>query len=125
VMKRDPDIFREILLYLEEHHNEEGSFEINSDTFSNYNFELVRHHVSLLVDKGFLLPVEAELDEQIFVRRMTENGHVFLDSIRDPEIWRRTKQGATAVQSYGLEFLAKLAEGFFKTKIKQHTGLEI
>ena len=48
--------------------------------------------------------------------RLTWAGHDFLDTVRDPEIWRQTKDGAKKVGSWSVKFLSELAIGFAKAK---------
>jgi hypothetical protein len=38
-------------------------------------------------------------------RRLTAAGHDYLDTIRDPEIWRQTKEGARAAGGFTIEML--------------------
>jgi hypothetical protein len=57
--------------------------------------------------------------------RLTWAGHDFVDAVRDPDIWRKTKNGVEATGSFTFEILRDLAKGFIKTKIKEHTGVEL
>ncbi len=52
-------------------------------------------------------------------------GHQYLEAIRDPEIWRKTKEGASLAGSFSIDLLGKLANGFIRTQIKKHTGIDI
>jgi hypothetical protein len=56
---------------------------------------------------------------------LTWAGHDFLDSVRDSEIWRATKEGAQKAGGFSLELLAALAKGLIKKKIEQHTGIQL
>ena len=58
-------------------------------------------------------------------RRLSWQGHDFLDSIRDPEVWNKTKKGAAAAGGFTFDLLKDLAKGFIKTKIEEHTGIKI
>lgn len=49
----------------------------------------------------------------------------FLDTIRDPSIWRETKAGAKKAGGFSLDLLKALAKGLVKKKIEQHTGVEL
>ena len=57
--------------------------------------------------------------------RPTSQGYNLLDSIRDPEIWKKTKQGAAAAGGFTLDLLQALATGFIKKQIKDKTGVEL
>jgi hypothetical protein len=57
----------------------------------------------MLVEAGFLAGnmKQAGIGE-IVISKLTCNGHEFLDDIRDPEIWHKTKERAKAVTGVGL-----------------------
>lgn len=52
-------------------------------------------------------------------------GHEFLDTVRDPEVWANTKRGAHAIGEFSFDVFRALAKGFVKTKLEQHTGIEV
>ena len=56
---------------------------------------------------------------------MTWKGYEYLDTIRDPEIWSKTKDGARRAGGFSMEIFAALAKGLIKKKIKDHTGVEL
>jgi hypothetical protein len=49
----------------------------------------------------------------------------FLDSVRDPEIWRKTKAGALASGGFTLGLMADLAKGFLRKQIMEKTGIDL
>ena len=53
------------------------------------------------------------------------DGHDFLDSIRDPDVWDKTKKGALAAGGFAMDLLKKLATGFVKKKIEDSTGIKL
>lgn len=55
-------------------------------------------------------------------QRLTMSEYEYLDTIRDPEIWRQTKEGADKVSSRSIETLSQLARGFIRTQVKKLTG---
>lgn len=126
-MKRDPDLEREILLAVEAY-----------DGVSGPRFAEIRHlastareadyHALLLWEAGLIDAVDARTKENPFEMwpvRLTMAGHEYLETIRDEEVWRRTKEGARAVGSFSLDALAALAKGFLREKIRKHTGVEV
>lgn len=62
---------------------------------------------------------------RIIVLRMTWQGHEFLDRIRDPQIWAKTKEGAKRVGSFSLDVLSDIARGIIKKKISDLSGIEL
>lgn len=58
-------------------------------------------------------------------RGITWIGYEYLETIRDPEIWRKTQAGALRLGNFSVEVIKELAVGFVKQQIKQRTGVEI
>jgi hypothetical protein len=73
-------------------------------------FETVVHHVLLLESGGYIH------QPQRHYYGMTWEGHEFLDKVRDPEIWRKTKAGATKLNTWSVKLLGELATGYIKAK---------
>jgi Hypothetical protein (DUF2513) len=74
---------------------------------------------------GFLDLTRTQPALGVCVRGRTWRGHDFIDSVRDPEIWRKTKEGAQAAGGFTIELLRELAKGFIKTQIEKHTGVKL
>ncbi|QBK31616.1 DUF2513 domain-containing protein [Roseitalea porphyridii] len=116
-MKRDMDLIREVLLQIED-----GCDAFDYDEFEG-EADYLEYQLVLLRDAGF---IDAHLlDSSCAINKITWDGHDFLDSVRDPEIWRKTKDGAAAAGGFTVELLGELAKGLIKTKIKQHTGIDV
>jgi hypothetical protein len=49
----------------------------------------------------------------------------FLDTVRDPEIWKKTKEGAISAKGFTLDLLQDLAKGFIKKQIEERTGITL
>ena len=129
-MKRNMDLVRTLLLKLEQLpirpggivHLVPNAAEIAIDGFSPDEIE---YHLSLLQEAGLLECSDSQPMVGIMFRRLSWTGHDFVDSIRDDEIWRKTKKGAEATGSFTFELLSDLAKGFIKTKIQEHTGIKL
>ncbi|MBN8815296.1 MAG: DUF2513 domain-containing protein [Sphingomonas sp.] len=109
-MKRDMDKVRGVMLALEA---KTGPFVLTYDTPSmggtDDGAETVEYIV-LLHSGGFLESTQRN------VYRLSWAGHEFLDSVRDPEIWRQTKDGAAKIGSWSITLLGELAKGFLRAK---------
>jgi hypothetical protein len=55
------------------------------------------------------------------IKRLTWEGHDFLNSIRDPKIWEKTKKGVEGAGGFTVD----LAKGFVKKQIEEHTGVKL
>jgi len=57
--------------------------------------------------------------------RLTWQGHEFLSTIHDPEIWRKTKAGASKVGGLGVEVLWGLAKEYVKAEVRGRLGVPL
>lgn len=124
-MKRDMDLVRDLLLNIE--NSNKPSWKSLAPTDDDAATQNVLEHLKLMEEagliksvvvhmKGYRLPQDIELEWA---------GHDFLDSVRDPEIWARTKTGAEAAKGFTFDLLKDLAKGFLKTQIKERTGVDV
>ncbi len=145
-MKRDMDLVRELLLALE---NASAAVDLTADfgqDAKNLGVEgdpaIIRHHFDILEDaelikvsgmydgqpafmKGQLLQDAMLRGSVIRSVRLTWQGHEFLDAVRDPEIWRKTKGGAAEAKGFTFDLLRDLAKGLIKKQIEEYTGVEL
>lgn len=117
-MQRDMEKVRGVLLAIEEM---DGPFFLDLKPPALGGTDDARETVEylrLLQSAGFL-----ECSQKN-TYRMTWAGHEFLDSVRDPEIWRKTKEGANKVGSWSIKLLGELALGYAKVRA-QELGLPL
>lgn len=135
-MKRDLDLLREILLQVEAStfSSLPGATDWNTFKSDAASYQILRHHTQLLLERGFLRESSVILNApdsngrpttQFLPDAMTDQGHDFLESVRDPELWRKTKSGAEKLGSFSLDLVKQIALGLIKTKLKAHTGVDI
>ncbi|MDF2900348.1 MAG: hypothetical protein K0Q62_407 [Phenylobacterium sp.] len=58
-------------------------------------------------------------------KRLTFRGHEFLDTIRDPEVWRLTQEGAAKAGGAGVQFLWELGKAYARQVAKERLGLDL
>lgn len=127
-MKRDMDVIRKILLALERldalpngyHHFSEQ----NQLMVEGVSWNEVYPHLELLYDAGLYKSVRSNPDWRKF-RMLTWDGHDFLESVRNEDIWEQTKDGLAAAGGFTFDLAKALAKGFIKKKIETHTGVQI
>lgn len=127
-MKRDMDLVRDLLLAIENDPNFDGMRQLMPDEPSDlgiteHSFEEVAYHLTMLIEKGLL--VGKPTMQMPIISKLTWQGHDFLDSVRDPVIWRETKEGAKKAGGFTIELLVALAKGLIKKKIEEHTGVQL
>lgn len=126
-MKRDPDLERDILLAIEAYDGEAAPGYAALSGLKAPELQ-VNYQIVLLNEAGLIHAIDAAtLNDRFAIMpiRLTMAGHEYLDTIRDEEVWRRTKEGARAVGSFSLDALGALARGLVREKIRKHTGVEV
>ncbi|MBA6129916.1 DUF2513 domain-containing protein [Pseudomonas juntendi] len=124
-MKLDKDLVREILLAVEASKEDpSGWTQLNLEGREALD---VSYHVMLLHEAGFIVGDDLTTDDGLewLPKRLTYKGHEFLDTVRDGEVWRRTKEGAEKAGTAGLGLLVELAKVYSKVIIKEKLGIEL
>ncbi len=114
-MKRDMELVRDLLLKIEA----EGAPALDVvPAMAGFDEGVVIEHVRLCYDAGLISAIDATtLDGRDYMElELTWYGHEFVDQIRDPEIWAKTKAGASKVGSWSIGIIGELAVGFIKAK---------
>ncbi len=130
-MKRNMDLIRELLLKLESYSNPPGTMVVidpyhGQFQIDGYSPDELAYHLALIREAGFIeSPGSQSVGLGVTFRRLSWDGHDYLDAVRDPEIWRKTKRGAEAAGSFTFDLVKDLAQGFIKTKIREHTGVDL
>lgn len=118
-VKRDMDYVRELLLQIEADPRFDGTswFTLTeTDEFSGgHSTEELGYHLTMLVEADF---IRGQLGFGMpAISKLTWKGHEFLDDIRDPDIWDRTKERAKCLTSVGLAFMWEIAKAEIKAKL--------
>ena len=93
-MKLDYEAIRHILMRIEE--NEKDKTTISDLKSSDFDDRVINYHLKLLLDVGYIETKEIKCigakSSEFIVKRMTMQGHQYLDSIRDDNVWKKTKE---------------------------------
>jgi hypothetical protein len=123
------ELVREVLLRVEGLDGPPGSRWLCRSSDPEFQIEgwsgdEVDHHLRLLADADFLLNAKTANDG-VMVEGLSWKGCEFLDTVRSPEIWRRTKEAAGKVGGVSISMLAEIAKATAKMVIKEHLGLDL
>lgn len=127
-MRRDMDLIRTLLLRLEELHQTIGTIHFDFDDddlrFEGYDPIIVALHIKLMAEGGL---IEAKVTGQgaAMFNSITWAGSDFLDSVRDDQIWRRTKEGLNQAGGFTLDIAKSLAKGLVKKQLEKLTGVSV
>jgi hypothetical protein len=127
-MQRDMNLVREVLLRVEALDIPPAAkLPINgwdqALQVEGYSPEDIDRHLRLLVDGGYLTG-KAAMDG-VITAGLSWKGCEFLDSIRNPEVWRRTETAASKVGGVALSVLADMAKAIATSLIKEKLGLDL
>ena len=126
------DLVRSLLLKMES--SERARTGLKGLILPDQTEEVIRFHLELMKEGGLVDHHIQRLggrDGVSFITsfdlgyRPSMKGYEFLESVRDEEVWREAKAGASKVGGFTLDVLGKLAKGLIKKKIEEHTGLEV
>jgi hypothetical protein len=121
-MKRDMALVREVLLKVESLDLLPGSRMIwhgfdPALGVEGYSPAMVDHHLRLLTDAGFIKGQAA--GNAVIVEGLSWEGCEFLDTVRSPEVWKRTQGVAAKLGTVSLAVFAEIAKG----EVKKMLGL--
>lgn len=123
-MKRDLDLIRKILLAVEDTpYGELVYVEDLIEKFNNlYDFSTISYQIGLLEDTYFIecdrIPRMGSMVDGFIIYRLTSNGHNYLDSIRDDEIYKETKNKfGKFLSSATLETISSVASSVILAKL--------
>lgn len=128
-MKRDMDLVRALLLFLEER-EEASAVEAARIAIPGATEREVQYHLNLMFQAGLINgePVRStSSDRLIYVIPfdLTWSGHEFLETVRDPEVWRQAKSAAAKAGTAGIDFIWGLARAALTRIIADQTGVAL
>lgn len=128
-MKRDMELVRQVLLRVESFEIPLGGFVMVRPweaalAIDGYDAEQIGHHLAMLIDGGFVdsMPPASGVFR---IKGLTWNGHEFIDTIRSPEIWRKTKDGLGKVGGWSVDLLWQVAKACAKQVVKEKLGIDL
>ena len=121
-MKRDVDLQRLILAFIEEHSPPQGGLD-RSLEIEGYDQATVLAHAQLLIEDGY---VDGKVLETVFgpvnvaIRKLTNRGHEAIAATKNDTAWQKAKK--TAVDKGASLTLGVLVE-IAKLEIRKHLRL--
>ena len=126
-MKRDMEFVRDLLSKIEETDVPRDTVELMPPDASDDDLKKYLYHLTLLNQAGLVTGISArDISGENWLRvNLTWAGHEFLDTVRDPDVWQRTKDGAKKVGNFSMPFLLDLGKAYAKHVAKEKLGLEL
>jgi hypothetical protein len=94
-------------------------------------------HMRILADKGFVEREDGDAGIGMsrglsggvhwfaVPLRLTAKGHEFIETIRNPDVWRKTKDGMAKVENWGLDLMFAVAKAYGKQLAREKLGLDL
>jgi hypothetical protein len=128
-MKRDMDLVRDLLLYFEAK-SETAGIHASEVRIDGHNETEIVLHLNIMAEAGLLIcePFRSSTNPERFIRTFVFDlswaGHEYLDTIRDPKIWKKTKAGLSRIGNWSFGVALELAKGFALSEARK-LGLPI
>jgi hypothetical protein len=129
-VKLDLDLVRELALFLEAKETTKG---VPWDEISipEWSAHQIGYHLVRMYEAGYIngevVRSKSTHERIISVHPfdLTWEGHQFLETVRDPVVWRKTKEGAKKVGGVGIEFIFSIAKAYGRHLIKEKIGIDV
>lgn len=123
-MKRDLDLLRDIMIYLEENLIPGGniqSTDISLYDDSDEEYKKLSEHIKLLIEDGLIeaKPIMVGGFAIFMILRITSKGHDFLDALRNDTVWNNTKEKMKEIGGFTLGIALDIAKGYLAKLINQ------
>ncbi|MFL0418526.1 DUF2513 domain-containing protein [Sphingomonas sp. 179-I 2A4 NHS] len=132
--KRDMNVIRDLLLEIEggrkvfhlldQEMADALGLPLADASLSAEDVAKLEYHLTLLSEAKFISLTRRSGGYWV-IEGITWEGHDFLDSVRDPRIWKLTKAGAEQAGGFSVEMLKALAKGILKTQVEKHSGIAV
>jgi len=129
-MKRDMDLVRDILFAIEAKPSPDPVWSKDLDIPNHPDSSLRRKHIVMLASAGLLdcEPTRSKTNPDrmfdVLVFDLSWAGHDYLDTIRDPKVWKKVKAKSVEVGNASFEFTIEIAKALAKQQLKS-IGLDI
>ena len=106
-MKRNLDLVRDILLFIEDKSETVDYFSVEID---GYGEREINYHVYLLMEQKFITGAGPPVKHaRVAISGLTWKGHEYLDTVRSENVWNKTKELVKPVGSVSLDAILKIA----------------
>ncbi|WP_158582414.1 DUF2513 domain-containing protein [Rummeliibacillus sp. POC4] len=126
-MKLNHDCVRDLLLAVEDIPSLTGWYSIpqlmknENLKDKHYSIDEIAYTATCLGDAGFIKTDPNNREPEYYtIQRMTWNGHAFLDDIRDPKVWKKTKEIASNLASVSVKSLFEISTNL----ARKYVGLD-
>ncbi|MBD8946247.1 MAG: DUF2513 domain-containing protein [Clostridiales bacterium] len=124
-MKLNHDCVRALLLYLEENLTLNAKINFLNIRIDGFDSDTIIYTTMKLTEAGYIESrIRTDTTETVFgnISGITWEGHKFLDTIRDNQVWSQTKKILSKVSSSSISFVSTIASQVLTNLINQYMG---
>lgn len=123
-MELNHDLVREVLLYIEREFSHNDLRLASSIRIAAYDQSAVLYTVRRLLEARYIVgkPMGYNNVPDSSISALSWAGHEYLDTIRSPEVWRKTKGIASKIGSVSLSAMSQIASEVLSAMIKSATS---
>ena len=126
-MRRDLDLVRTLMLALEANDRLNGRGILIASARELFpeqqeTDDILAYHLMQIIDEGWLDGEYIEVSGDFIVRRLTADGHDFVDATRQPTIWDQAKSAIRAGGSESSVRVGCFEKGSPEPKLKSGSG---
>lgn len=121
-MKLNHDCVRDLLFWFEDNLPLAGSYQLQHNEV-RYTPEDISYTAQMLIDAGYLEGKAVQLKLQmpiVIIKKITWEGHKFLDNIRSDTAWSKSKDAAKKLGGASLSALSQIASQIVVEILKGH-----
>lgn len=118
-MKRDMELVRKILLFIEENHICDSQLNSQSIRIDGFSEEQSDYHVKIMVESGLIDARQPKMIGRLLflIDGLTWYGHEFLDAVRDEGVWNHTKKALSPIGSASFDVVKSVAVAYISSKL--------
>ncbi|TVM30459.1 DUF2513 domain-containing protein [Oceanidesulfovibrio marinus] len=124
-MKRDMELIRHILFFVEENQKDKPLLKIEIE---NYDITTINYHIQLMIEANLLEGgydgSGRDIQYHRYHVRMTWQGHDFLDACRDSGRWKQAKDVFAKVGGVTFDVAVKTLATIAMDQVKHQLGLQ-
>lgn len=112
------DCVRDVMLYIEDNLQDNSVIDTTyiQKGLPKYSINDINYTCKKLKEAGYLTS-RIYLDGNLLISSMTYDGHMFLDTIRDNDIWKETKSKVSKITSVSLPIIQQVAAQLIALKL--------
>lgn len=123
-MRRDPDLLRELMLKLEAYPMRRGGVVTFSDDYEElacpgFTADEIDYHLKQIDHLGYVDNMGTRPARGFGFAIITPKGHEFLDAVRQPETWTKTKGAAVKAGGISLDILLDVAKALARGELRK------